>query len=1376
MKKQILLFLLSIFLLNAAYTQLHNGGFENWLTVDTYQLEEWQSFGQVSPYSPGNAGNYGVRLQYDTIDMATSFILHGSYVDGIGFTGGVPFAARPDSLVGFFKSYSPNPGDMAVIHLILKKNGTHLCSDFFLIPQTPDTVNYHRLSFGITYNHPTEIPDSLIILVTHPNPFQDTIDGGFLIVDDLHFTNTALPIPNGDFENWHTTSYDQAQNWLSYNFAAHHHPQYPVRKTTDAYGGSYAARIQNSLSAADTIPGVLLYSEDLKWGEGALTMDERYTSFKGYYKYLPQNADTMQMYLVIYKADTVVGFAHKFNYQPVPAYTKFDIPVYYLPGFIGQPDSAVVLISAYGAKPLGNSVLYVDEVTLVKNTNILINEFMASNSFTVFDFAGDAEDWIELYNAGTSPVLLHNFTLSDDSLELDMWRFPPVVIEPDSFMTIYASGKDLFYPEPHTNFRISRSGEPLILSSPTGHICDFLQPVALESDISYGRYPDGSPVFKYFAKPTPGKSNNTSQAFNGISYATPAFSVHGGFFEAPFNLDISINHPTAVVRYSLDGSEPNTGHPAFSQPLLIDSRIGDTNTISMISETSLSFLPPAGEVFKSNVIRAKAFIPDSITVKTVTHTYFVDTGIFSKYNTPVLSLVTDNDNLFDSTIGIYVLGDKYYEWQQQNPNDSLTLWHPANYLGRGDAWERPVHLEYFENTGVTGLRQDAGLRIHGGASRTFNQKSLRLYARNKYGPAPFSYPVFDGHTQRVSNLPLEKFDRLMLRSSGNDWGRTFFRDGLMHSLIAHTKLDVMAFQPAVVFLNGEYWGFHNIRERMDKYYISRHYNIDADDVAILEGHGSLNTGYISDQIHYYGLHNYVDNNDMSQNLHYDYVKTLMDVENFMLYQAVQIYYRNTDWPGNNIKFWRKRTDNYIPHAPYGKDGRWRWLFYDLDFGFGLIEGLNAHLHNTLEYACEAGNTQWPNPDWSTLLFRNLLENTNFRNGFINTMADHINTSFLPHRMLDVIDSLKHIYAPGMQEHIERWRLPVNLGQWDQHINILHYFALNRSASISQHIMDKWQISGTYNLTLDVNNLQQGFVQINTILIDDNTKGIIGTPYPWTGKYFNDIPVSLKAIPKPGYKFVEWLETGDTQAHITLSLNQAATYTALFEEDTAAPYMSLYINEFMASNSTTITDAYGEYDDWIEIYNASADTVDIGGFYITDKLDNPTRHLIPIGFEDTKIPPQGFLLLWADGTPEQGVLHTNFKLSASGEAIGLFAPDGVTVIDTLTFGQQVTDISFGRYPDGSSNIILFNTPTPGASNVISSIKDISVTDNAISLFPNPVSNTLLVSQKVEKIKVYNTLGQLVLKDYNKNSIDVSGLPQGIYFVRINKTFVGKITVQ
>ncbi|MCK4311242.1 MAG: lamin tail domain-containing protein [Candidatus Cloacimonetes bacterium] len=192
---------------------------------------------------------------------------------------------------------------------------------------------------------------------------------------------------------------------------------------------------------------------------------------------------------------------------------------------------------------------------------------------------------------------------------------------------------------------------------------------------------------------------------------------------------------------------------------------------------------------------------------------------------------------------------------------------------------------------------------------------------------------------------------------------------------------------------------------------------------------------------------------------------------------------------------------------------------------------------------------------------------------------------------------------------------------------------------------------------------------------------------------------------------------------------------------------LYINEFMADNETTIADENGEYDDWVEIFNSNPGAINMEGLFLTDNPAIPDKWQFP----DVEIPANGFLLVWTDDDEEQGELHTNFKLDADGEFIGLYEIDGITPIDTLSFGPQEEDISFGRYPDGADNWQFFDEPTPGTSNSPGSVDDEIISPKSCILYqnyPNPFNPTTTISFYVAQlssfvnISIYNIKGQKV----------------------------------
>jgi hypothetical protein len=223
--------------------------------------------------------------------------------------------------------------------------------------------------------------------------------------------------------------------------------------------------------------------------------------------------------------------------------------------------------------------------------------------------------------------------------------------------------------------------------------------------------------------------------------------------------------------------------------------------------------------------------------------------------------VTDSLNLFGFDEGIYVPGQFHI-----NGNNSS-----GNYFQRGIEWERPASIELFENNGQKGFQQDIGIRIHGGWTRRYSQKTLRLYARNIYGESRLNYPVFP-------DQEYEGYNRLILRNSGQDFGHTIFMDAAAQSLIRHFNVDTQAYRPVIVFLNGEYWGIQNLRERYDRHYLERVYGIDPDNIDLLTGSNRVVEG--SSNL-YNAMVDYARSNDLSVNEHFEFMQIIMDVDNFM---------------------------------------------------------------------------------------------------------------------------------------------------------------------------------------------------------------------------------------------------------------------------------------------------------------------------------------------------------------------------------------------------------------------------------------------------------------------------------------------------------------
>lgn len=949
---------------------------------------------------------------------------------------------------------------------------------------------------------------------------------------------------------------------------------------------------------------------------------------------------------------------------------------------------------------------------------LFINEFMASNATTIespdyHEFA----DWLEIYNAGDSTVDVGGWFLTDDLDEPQKWQIP-------ANSKISAGWNLIFWADDrnegrHTNFKISASGEALGLFSPFGILVDSVTFGEQKVDVSYGRFPDGAADWFFFDRPTPAAANK-NPGFHDL-IPEPAFSPAGGFWDGPQAIELIAESPEDTIHYTLDGSLPDVGSPIYAAPIQVDT---------------------------TTVVRAQAVRAGGLSSEVVTHTYFID----EPTTLPVVSVATDPANLWDDEIGIYVAGT--------NGIPGYCSSEPRNW---NQPWERPVSVEMYEANREPAFKLDAGMQIGGGCTRLYPQKTLAFYIRSEYGTAKINYPLFP-------DKPITRYNNFLLRNSGQDWWRALFRDPLMQTLVKdQMDIDWQAYKPAVVFLNGTYWGIHGIREKHNEHYLESNYDIDPDAIDILYGNAGVKQG--SSDL-YVAMINYIKTHSLANAAHYAWVTTQMDINEYLNYVIAEIYFANIDWPGGNIKYWRQHGENH----------KWRWILFDTDLGFGAHQRGQVH-SNTLENATAETSTYYANPSWSTFLLRSLLENEDFRNQFIQRFAAHLNTTFKRQRVLSLIDSLKTILEPEMPRHIEKWPRSTSFNEgWAYHVNVMRDFAIRRPGYVRDHLAAKFDLNGTAKLTIHSNNPQMGLVTVSGTLPAADLSGI----------YFKNIPLECCAIAKPGHRFVGWQGVSTAaDDSISVVLTGDASLTAVFETDASGEFAGLCINEFMALNEGTIADESGDFDDWIELYNRGSEAVDIGGLSVTDDLSEPDKWQIPATApEKTTIQPGSFLLIWADKETSQGVLHVDIKLSADGEEIGISqkSDNGFVMIDSLVFGPQADDVAVGRFPDGSADFRILNTPTPGTANIYTKVLDepvnLPATTRLLQNYPNPFNALTTIRYALKaagrvKLTLFDVAGRevKVLLDRRQSAgnhvfrFDATELTSGVYLCRLT---VGNFT--
>ena len=751
---------------------------------------------------------------------------------------------------------------------------------------------------------------------------------------------------------------------------------------------------------------------------------------------------------------------------------------------------------------------------------LVINEVQSSNVATVADSDGDYPDWIELFNAGDTAVNAGGYGLSDDPNDYFLLTLPARNIPPGGLLVVWASDKDTVYAngEIHARFKLKSDGEDIYLTTPDALSIQRVPGVAIPTDASFGRKPDGADNWLFFNEPTPGARNTTAgyQAMLG----KPSFSHAAGFYPASFELALLPRDPGETLRYTLDGSEPNDSSAVYAGPLTIVDRTGPASG-GILVRTTTSFHPfhvPQADVFRGTVVRARAYRAGHLPSDAATATFFVTPLADSRYTLPVLSLATDSGHLFAPDSGIYVPGPA-----AAISNTHLTL--AANFQQRGDEWERPVHVEFLEDGGTLAVSQDAGMRVNGNYAREYHQKSLRLHARSRYGRDWFEHRFFPEKT-------VDRFKTILLRTASSDIFTAIIRDAVIQTLSAGLGFDTQSYRPVVVFINGDNWGINFLRDRYDPNHLRQHNDVDPDNVDLLEidAGPQVESG---DAQHYESMTSYIRSGSMAAASAYQHVSEMMDLENYATYFAAQIVAGNTDWPHKNVRLWRRRSD-YDPQAPYGHDGRWRWMMYDTERGFGLRVSSTPD-YNTLDWAVGTSSQ-----------LRQLLQNAGFRALFINRYSDLRNTAFSDRRMRAVIDSLTDQISDEMPEHIARWGEPSSMSRWEDHLDVMRDFALRRHGYAREHYRAHFGLGAETSLTVDVTPPLGGHGRVNGLEFSGAAAGYGGEPYPWIGRYFPGLPITVAAVPADGYEFVEWAGSKPaTTASLEVTLDGPAMMTAVF---------------------------------------------------------------------------------------------------------------------------------------------------------------------------------------------------------------------------------------
>lgn len=645
------------------------------------------------------------------------------------------------------------------------------------------------------------------------------------------------------------------------------------------------------------------------------------------------------------------------------------------------------------------------------------------------------------------------------------------------------------------------------------------------------------------------------------------------------------------------------------------------------------------------------FLPSPVTTRS-----YINTS--NKYGVPIVSIVTDNNGLYSSDYGMWAKGP---HGKSGNGQSELCNWNRD--------WDRSVNMEIFDTNGNLILSQEAEITPSGRYSRAYDPHPFKIKAKKKFG-----YQNYFAFTP-FSDKPYNKYQSLKFRSGGNNY-TTRLKDAALQEIILRSglNLDCQSYQPVHHYVNGVYKGITNIREPNNKDYAYSNYGYDEDEIDCFKlDHNNGNGGFTLSEGSRDAWDEWVKLSvTASQDASYERICEIVDVDEFANYMAIEFFLANEDWPRNNIKSFR-----------LSDGGRFRFVVFDLDHAFGAINeatGINPFSSfDSQEYYPEGGYKSA-----MVTIFHNMLSNDTFRRKFIDSYCIVAGSVFNTDRIKSIVNELAERARKEMAFKNESPQKDADL--------ILNTLTTDyRTNRITQ--MASWRYSKLSSATK-----AQKIIKTNN---DNAVLTLNGIEIP-TSKFIGHLflPATVKAIAPSGYRFVGWkknnnIATTDTEYTMTRSYE---ILEACFEPDSII--RPVRINEVSASNEVFINESFKKHD-WIELYNTTSSSYDASGMFLSDKLSQPEKYVIPDG---TVIPANGYLIIWCD--KESGTqLHAPFKLDNKDENVILLTAADHSWADTLTYKKHTGYQSVGLYPDGGNTSYVMNRPSIGKTNNLSSYDNI-----------------------------------------------------------------------
>ncbi len=657
-------------------------------------------------------------------------------------------------------------------------------------------------------------------------------------------------------------------------------------------------------------------------------------------------------------------------------------------------------------------------------------------------------------------------------------------------------------------------------------------------------------------------------------------SEESGFYTQDLEVTVGANKKNITIYYTEDGSNPDI----------------ENNENTLVYEKPISLKTSDNQV----AVKVLKFIGCDENGKTsdvYTNTYFLGEYVQNRFDTLVISLSTDPDNLYGYENGIFVEGRLREEYVAEHPDEELKYSAPANYNLRGKESERPVHIEVFESDGTRVISQDGGIRTSGNFTRTSEQKSFKLYARSEYDEQDkFSYPFFtDANTEKDGTIPTS-YECVKVRNTGNDRLEAFIRDELAMRLGEDAGLqDTQYVRPVSVFINGTYNGCYWLHSNYDdEYFKSRYGDYDGDMVVIGSGEMEMETDTDKDLINqcaaeYTEIYNKYSAMDLTQDANFNELEKYIDIDNYLRYYAVEILMVNQDWPFNNEKACRyvDNEDNYVKGTVF--DGRYRYLLYDVDTSMGhgyIADTIDAdESFEILEHCLDEERNYAP-------LFAALMKREECRQQFIVDICDLMNGALSYENVSKTLDGMQQERENEMVAYIEESEendALTDISDYYIHMQMdcIKAWAKVTPDNMRSNLQELWNLGEQYELSVFLP--QATFAKVNSVDVDEEG---------FHGVYFTDSEVRLSAVVPKGQEFAYWRVNGKKYWCPTLEIDSemienGKVFVSLYTEDERT--QGLEIHSVCAKGNS----------DYFVLKNNTGHIVDTNGYYVSDK-DKPAH--------------------------------------------------------------------------------------------------------------------------------------------------------------------------